>query len=140
MFRLVLIRFGLRLDALAVAVYETVRLLRLCSLFVVPFLVSVPSFWFHFLLVSHHQRFGLFQFVRRSFSGSSVSVCSSLRFLIPLSSSCFVVHPVAFVLILVAGNLRLRSRCMRPYGCCVFVTSVRTLVRSSERKIIIVGN
>ena len=65
MFRRVSIHFGLRLHALAVAVYETVRLLRLCSLirFVscfgsvvsVPFLAGItpPAF------VSRRLRFGL---------------------------------------------------------------------------------
>ena len=121
--------FVLRLDAPAVAVYETVRLLRLCSLLRSDYFGSVPSFrlfvscWYHttsvlFLLVVSVPRFG------------SISVRDLLLFLIPLSSFLFLSIPLCLVLILVAGNLcyiglhpgplRLRSRCMRPYGCCVF--------------------
>jgi len=93
------------------------------GVFVFPFrfLLSVPSFRFRFVSCWYH-------------TTSVVVVLDSFKLILVL------VHPVVLVLlhVLVAGNLRLRSRCMRPYGCCVVVTSVRTLVRYSERKIIII--
>ena len=113
-------------DAPAVAVYETVRLPRLYSLYrsFVPFISVRFLRSVLFLLVSHHQLSFVSSFRFRCFG-------SVVTFRDPFKLFLVLVHPVGFLfLFLVAGNLcyfgshlgplRLRSRCMRPYGCCVF--------------------